>query len=111
MKFTTLIPTRYNDGRPVPPTQLERLLDQLASQFGGCSEEGVTKGQWIDPADAARYRDESLRVSVTCDRVLLDEARQAVIRIGKKLKQRAMYFEVRDYDGGQILEIPWKDAG
>jgi hypothetical protein len=29
-----------------------------------------------------------------------------MIRIGKELGQRAMYFEVRDYDGVQILEVP-----
>jgi hypothetical protein len=78
----------------------------LARQFGGCSEEGITKGQWIDPADAVHYHDECLRVSVVCDRVMLDEARAAVILIGQRLRQRAMYFEVRDYDGVQILEIP-----
>lgn len=38
--------------------------------------------------------------------IVLDEAREAVIRIGGELRQRAMYFEVRDYDGVQILEIP-----
>jgi hypothetical protein len=43
---------------------------------------------------------------VVCDRILLEEAKEAVIRIGTELRQRAMYFEVRDYDGVQILEIP-----
>ena len=28
------------------------------------------------------------------------------LRGGKELGQRAMYFEVRDYDGVQILEMP-----
>jgi hypothetical protein len=106
MKFTTLIPTRFNDGSDVPQDQLDRLMDELAAEFGGCSEEGLTKGQWIDPTDAVRYRDESVRVSVNCDRIMLESAREAVIRIGKELQQRAMYFEVRDYDGVQILEIP-----
>jgi len=106
MKFTTLIPLRLNDGRKVPLRQLRQLMDELAIEFGGCSDEGVTKGQWIDPKDSVHYRDESRRVSVVCDRVLLDEARRAVIRIGRALGQRAMYFEVRDYDGEQILEVP-----
>jgi hypothetical protein len=35
---------------------------------------------------------------------------QAVIRIGMELRQRAMYFEVRDYDGVQILEIPFSSS-
>jgi hypothetical protein len=106
MKFTTLIPVRFNDGRRVPRRRLATFMRQFAEQFGGCSEEGITKGQWVDPEDAVHFHDESIRVSVVCDRVMLDEARAAVVRIGQELKQRAMYFEVRDYDGVQILEIP-----
>src|SRR4051794_34155635 len=106
MKFTTLIPARLNDGKRVPRRQLNAFMREFAEQFGGCSEEGVTKGQWIDPEDAVHYHDECVRVSVVCDREMLDEARAAVIRIGQILRQRAMYFEVRDYDGVQILEIP-----
>jgi hypothetical protein len=108
MKFTTLIPVKFNDGKKVPQKQLRSIFDGLVKQFGGCSNEGITKGQWIDPKDAMLYRDESLRVSVVCDRVLLDEARAAVVEIGIALQQRAMYFEVRDYDGVQILEIPYR---
>jgi hypothetical protein len=110
MKITTLIPTRLNNGRRVSKATLLRYMDELTTQFGGCSEEGITKGQWIDPTDATRFRDESIRVSVVCDRILLNEARDAVIRIRTQLRQRAMYFEVRDYDGVQILEIPFSTA-
>jgi hypothetical protein len=106
MKFTTLIPLRFNDGREVPPEQMSRIIDELVLRFGGCSDEGVTKGQWLDPKDSQLYRDESRRVSVVCDNRLLWEAQQAVIKIGKELGQLAMYFEVRDYDGVQLLEIP-----
>ena len=106
MKFTTLIPVRFPDGGKVSLNQMKQFLDRLAIEFGGCSDEGITKGQWIDPKDSAHYRDESRRVSVVCDRVLLDEAREAVLGIGRALRQRAMYFEVRDYDVVQILEIP-----
>jgi len=106
MKFTTLIPTHFNDGSEVPEEQLQGYIDVLAIQFGGCSDEGITKGQWVDPEDSALYRDESKRVSVVCDNILLEEARTAVIQIGVALRQRAMYFEVRDYDGVQILEMP-----
>ena len=86
MKFTTLIPVRFNDGKRVPRPQMRRFMHELAKQFGGCSDEGVTKGQWIDPADAAHYHDECVRVSVVCDRVMLDEARAAVIGIGQTLR-------------------------
>ena len=106
MKFTTLLPLRFNDGREVPAEQMNRILDDLVLQFGGCSDEGLTKGQWLDPRDRTLYRDESRRISISCDNRLLREAQQAVIKIGKELGQRAMYFEVRDYDGVQILEVP-----
>jgi hypothetical protein len=106
MKFTTLIPLRLNDGSEVPIQQINAIVDRLTLRFGGCSDEGVTKGQWLDPKDARLYRDESRRISVVCDNKLLEEARQAVIYIGKELGQRAMYFEVRDYDGVQLLDIP-----
>jgi hypothetical protein len=106
MKFTTLIPMRFNDGREVPPEQMNRIIDELVVQFRGCSDEGVTKGQWLDPADAQLYRDESRRISVVCGNQLLWEAQQAVVKIGRELGQRVMFFEVRDYDGVQLLEIP-----
>jgi hypothetical protein len=106
IKFTTLIPTKFNDGRRIPARTLQRFMAELTERFGGCSEEGLTKGRWIDLADATEYRDESIRVSVVCDRIQLDDAKESVIRIGSELRQRAMYFEVRDHDGVQILEIP-----
>jgi hypothetical protein len=106
MKFTTLIPLRLNDGREVPQDQMNRIIDGLVLQFSGCSDEGVTKGQWLDPKDSQLYRDESRRITVVCDNRLLAEAMQAVVKIGKDLGQRVMYFEVRDYDGVQLLEVP-----
>jgi hypothetical protein len=106
MKFTTLIPMRFNDGREVPGEELNRIIDQLAAQFKGCSDEGVTKGQWLDPKNSHLYRDESRRITVVCNNAQLWDAQQAVIKIGQELGQRAMYFEVRDYDGVQFLEVP-----
>jgi hypothetical protein len=106
VKFTTLVPLRFKDGRNVPPDQIERIIDELAAQFQGCSDEGITKGQWLDPTDARLYRDESRRLTVVCENARLWEAQKAVIKVGKKLRQRAMYFEVRDYDGVQFLQIP-----
>jgi len=106
MKFTTLLPLYFNDGREVPEEKNKEFLDSFAFQFGGCSDEGITLGQWIDPKDLQLYRDESRRVSVVCDNSLLWEAQQTVVKIGRELGQPAMYFEVRDYDGVQILEIP-----
>lgn len=106
MKFTTLIPLRFNDGREVPAALMNDFIDELTFEFSGCSDEGETKGQWIDPSDSRLYRDKSRRVTVLCDNSMLWKAEQAVIKIGQQLGQRAMYFEVRDYDGIRLLDVP-----
>jgi hypothetical protein len=111
MKFTTLIPLRFNDGTEVSPKQMTRTIDELAFQFRGCSDEGVTKGQWLDPQDSRLYRDESQRTSVVCSNDRLQETQQAVIKIGIELGQRAMYFDLRDYDGVHLLEVPQPKKG
>jgi hypothetical protein len=104
MKFTTLIPTTKNDGTPVESAFLSRLLDRLWRPFGGMTEEGQVTGHWIDD-DGAEFTDICIKVSIDCDRDRLQEAFQAVRRAGRKLGQRAMYFEVSGYDGVQILCI------
>jgi hypothetical protein len=104
MKFTTLIPTTRNDGTPVPPSVMQRLTDALWRPFRGVTREGLVSGHWIDE-DGAEFADVCLKVSIDCDRSRLEEAVKAVKRLGRKLGQRAMYFEVAGYDGVQILRI------
>jgi hypothetical protein len=58
MKFTTLLPLRFHDGQPVPEDPIARVIDGLVFQFGGCSDEGVTKGQWT-PSCIETRADES----------------------------------------------------
>ena len=104
MKFTTLIPTTRNDGTVVEPTILSRLIDRLWRPFGGMTEEGQVTGHWIDE-DGAEFTDICIKISIECDRDRLQEAMRAVRRAGRKLSQKAMYFEVAGYDGVQILRI------
>jgi hypothetical protein len=104
MKFTTLIPTTRNDGTAVKPAVLERLIDSLWRPFRGMTKEGIVTGRWIDD-DGTEFRDICVKVAIECDRDRLAEAIRAVKRLGRKLGQRAMYFEVAGYDGVQILRI------
>jgi hypothetical protein len=104
VKFTTLIPTRRNDGTAVKPSVLVRLIDALWWPFGGMTDEGLVTGRWIDE-DGTVFTDVCVKVSIECERHRLDEALKAVRRIGRRLGQRAMYFEVSGYDGVQILRI------
>jgi hypothetical protein len=104
VKFTTLIPTAQHDGTVVPPSRLARLIDSLWRPFGGMTNEGLVTGHWID-TDGTEFKDVCVKVSVECDRGRLQEAMRAVRKIGRKLGQRAMFFEVAGYDGVQILRI------
>lgn len=104
MKFTTLIPTTRNDGRPVKPAELDRLVDTLWWPFGGMTDEGTVTGHWIDD-DGMPFTDVCIKIAIECDRSRLLEAIRAVRRVGRRLGQRAMYFEVAGYDGVQILRI------
>jgi hypothetical protein len=105
VKFTTLIPTKRNDGIPVKQSVLARLIDSLWRPFGGMTNEGLVTGYWVNP-QGIEFRDVCVKVSIECDRSRLQEAIKAVSRIGRKLDQQAMYFEVAGYDGVQILQLP-----
>ena len=104
MKFTTLIPTTRNDGTAVAASVLERLIDSLWRPFRGMTDEGWVTGHWIDD-DGTEFTDVCVKVSIECDRDRLQAAMKAVRRVGRKLGQRAMYFEVAGYDGVQILRV------
>ena len=104
MKFTTLIPTTRNDGTPFDSEFLRRVIDQLWKPFEAVSEEHEVHGRWTDD-DGIVYSDVSIKISVECERDRLTEAMRAVRKAGRRLKQRAMYFEVSGYDGVQILRL------
>ncbi len=104
MKFTTLVPTTYNDGTEIKPALLSRLLESLWRPFRGGTEERWVTGHWLDD-DGTEFTDLCVKVSIECDRGRLPEAIKAVRRVGRKLDQRAMFFEVAGYDGVQILKI------
>jgi hypothetical protein len=104
MKFTTLIPTTRNDGTKVKPAVLSRLIDRIWRPFRGMTDEGWVTGHWIDD-DGTEFTDLCIQLSIECHRDRLQEAIRAVRRAGRKLEQRAMYFEVTGYDGVQFLRI------
>jgi hypothetical protein len=104
VKFTTFIPTTRNDGTPFKPSALHRLVDSLWRPFRGVTKEGTVTGHWIDE-DGTEFTEVCLKVAIECDRDRFFEAIKAVRRIGRRLGQRAMYFEVAGYDGVQILRI------
>jgi hypothetical protein len=105
MTFTTIIPRQRNDGSAVSRKELNAILRQLRERFGGVTIDGEVEGHWVDPSDGKHYRERSLKITVACDRERLHEAEDVVREIGRQLGQKAMYFEVRYYDGVRILRI------
>ena len=105
MKITTLVPLQFNDGRRVPLDQMSAIIDGLVRQFGACTEEGEVTGHRPEPDRPGIAHEKMLKLSIEMDRERLDEARAAVLQIGKTLAQREMYFEAREYDGVQIVKV------
>jgi hypothetical protein len=105
MTFTTIVPKRRNDGSLVSRKEMNTILTELRVRFGGVTIDGEVEGQWVDESDGTLYRDRSLKITVACDRERLHEAEEAVRAIGRRLEQKAMYFEVRYYDGVTFLRI------
>jgi hypothetical protein len=105
MVFVTLIPVRRNDGSAVSGAEQQDIIRGLWRQFGGVTIEGQVTGHWIDDADGRHYQDDSLKVSVLCDTGRLPEAESVVREIGRRLGQRAMWFEVRYADGVRIIDV------
>ena len=105
MIFTTRIPTHFNDGSPVAQSLMNSILVDIHTTFGGYTLEGPAQGAWVDD-DGNVYQETSFRLEVACQRGRYLECRDKVIEIGRQLKQKAMYFEVRYVDGVEIISIP-----
>ena len=105
MIFITRIPTHRNDATLVSAAELEDIKRQVWEAFGGLSIDGPGSGVWIAD-DGTIYEENSYMLQVHCDRSQYQEARELIISIGRQLGQRAMYFEVRYFDGVEIIDIP-----
>jgi hypothetical protein len=103
--FGTRVPTHYNDGTPVPEAVLHDIMDRANTLFGGCTLENPAKGTWRDDQGQV-YAEESQRLEIACERGRYGEVREFVIAVGQLLDQKAMYFEVRYFDGAEIIDVP-----
>ena len=90
VKFITLIPIERNDGSAVGQAEVQGILQRFWQVFPGATIEGPVSGHWQDAGQ--HYQDQCMRVTVSCDNELLDQARQIIRDIGVRLGQKAMYF-------------------
>jgi len=90
----------------VPSVEMQAIVAELFQRFGGATVSGPVQGHWMDPATGQAYSDDSLRIEIATERERLAEVQTTIVEIGKRLRQEAMYLEVRYYDGVQILRVP-----
>jgi hypothetical protein len=65
-RYETLLPLKYNDGRPVSEGLFEQTREELVGQFGAISiEPGLVRGVWVH--EGTRYEDELLRYVIDVD--------------------------------------------
>ena len=106
MIAVTRIPTHRNDGSEVTAKELQRILRQVRRKFHGYSLEGPYPGAWV-ASNGAVVEEESYKLEVVVPRHRVEEIRAHFMKIGRRLGQRAIFFEVRE--GGEIIELNGED--
>ena len=102
MIVVTRRPTHRNDGSRVSNRELRAIMKRVFAALNGYSLEGPFDGGWR-AADGECYEEISYRLEGVVNQERVHEARELFVDIGKRLGQRAIYFEVRE--GGEIIEL------
>ena len=96
-KCLFLIPTSYNDGKPVPSEVMVDVWDELFVTFGPFSQDGITEGLW-EMNDGTRVKDHSLKTWIVIEEEKVPLLKDLIKKIARLLQQEAIYFEVMDCD-------------
>jgi hypothetical protein len=90
-RFELLLPTKFNNGDPVPSELFADTLLELEEQFGAVSSETqLIEGRWRSQGEL--YRDELVRVF--CDVVDTVENRQFFVAFKDRLKLRFQQLDI-----------------
>jgi hypothetical protein len=86
------LPLTDNRGQPIPAEVIVDLQRELLAQFGGFTIHSTSQGRWKS-REGRVYREEvvTYEVAVPVDKIPL--LRGIVVRLGRRLGQRAMYFD------------------
>ena len=96
-KCLFLIPTAYNDGKPVSPEIIDQILDQLFAKFGPYSIDGTTEGLW-QLEDGKIVKDQSLKIWIVLSEDKVPRLEKTIANFAKILKQEAICLVVTDCD-------------
>ena len=90
-RYELLLPTRLNNGEPIPAEVFADTLLDLEERFGAVSSETqVIEGRWRFQGEV--YRDELVRVF--CDVPDTDDNRQFFVEFKQRLKVRFQQFDI-----------------
>ena len=90
-RFELLLPTKLNNGDPVPWELVADTLLDIEQQFGAVSSETQRiRGRWRFQDQV--YRDESIRVFVDVDDTA--ESRKFFVDLKEKLKERFQQIDI-----------------
>jgi hypothetical protein len=90
-RFEILLPTRFNDGQPVPDELLADTLLELRQQFGAVSSETqIIRGLWEHQGQS--YRDDLVRVFVDVPDV--PDSLQFFLEFKERLKARFQQLDI-----------------
>jgi len=90
-RFELLLPTKFNDERPVPAEAFADTLLDLEARFGAVSSETqVIQGQWRHLGEL--HRDELIRVFVDVPDTV--ENQQFFVDFKEQLKQRFQQLDI-----------------
>ncbi len=92
VKFTLLIPLKYNDGTQIPDEERDAVFNEIYLLAGGYTSAGNVTGAFR-MADGSKQLDQTTPVWVVIDEEKESTLKVLTRRICSRLKQEAIYLE------------------
>src|SRR5689334_9473343 len=90
-RYEIILPTRYNDGRPVEQSHFWETAENIVAQFGAVTwQPEVLRGVWVH--QGIRYEDENVRFFIDTDDTA--ESAEFFVRLKQKLKDRFQQIDI-----------------
>ncbi len=93
-KVTLLIPLTFNDGSSIPGETLEAIEEEIYLAFKGWTIVGEVEGAYQMQQTGTKRVERLLQVWVVLEETAIPSLKQMVARLGAKLGQEFMYFEI-----------------
>jgi hypothetical protein len=86
------VPLTDNEGQPIDPKVIVDLNRELLGRFGGFTIHPTSEGRWQRRA-GRMYQEEVVFYEAAVPKARIPHLREVVCRLGRRLKQLAMYFD------------------